>query len=209
MSEDVGGANMSSFLKRGRRRNLLKPWGALAIALLVVGAFVAVGLTVLPSNTATTVLAASQGDPNGRIMSQLVSIAAVLPGYGTSRLPEMESVPWPLQNYLVRIEPAWDSCDGMAGTFGWDNVIVQAGFEWKGTPAQLFELLNQRLLRVGWESSHLVAGARNPLYDYAVWSGPLPSGIRASIDVNPQQDDAHQFLFVASAPPVGRRVKVC
>ncbi len=43
-----------------------------------------------------------------------------------------------------------DSCDGMAGTFGWDPVIVQAGFRWTGGKEALARLINKRLDSRGW-----------------------------------------------------------
>ena len=47
--------------------------------------------------------------------------------------------------YAIKIEPRWDSCDGMAGTFCWDPVIIQAGFRWAGSSPALAALLDERL----------------------------------------------------------------
>jgi hypothetical protein len=176
----------------------------------------AVGVTILiaasanayTSQTGGHIVSHSAGDPGDRVMSQLSPLAAVIPGYGTSRLPLLESIPWPFKNFMVEIEPAWDSCDGRAGTYGWDPVTVEAGFSWNGTRESLFALLDRRLLRIGWINTTPNKNA-GLLGGYSTWSGALPNGRPADINVSVLDDSLDNYIFTASSAPVGKSVSEC
>jgi hypothetical protein len=63
-----------------------------------------------------------------------------------------------------------DSCDGTAGTFGWDPVIIQIGFRWTGSGKALMSLLDQRLNALGW--------ARGAVTSWSSDQGPNATWIR-------------------------------
>lgn len=93
------------------------------------------------------------GDPGGRLMSRLIPVVRVVPGFETGRVPWIsfpcDSCEWPVR-YAIRIEPRWDSCDGTKGTFGWDPAVIQVGFQWARSDQALVKLLNSRLVARGW-----------------------------------------------------------
>jgi hypothetical protein len=159
----------------------------------------------------------SAGDPYGRIMTQLQAIAAILPDFGTSKLP-LSSSAIPDGNYLTLIEPFWDSCDGQEGTFGWSNAVVQAGFHWNSSPESLFQTLDERLRAIGWRNVRNFLG-NSKSFASDEWIGELPSGIHASLELiqgqgsSPDQSGgeryANAYEFEAIAPPVGKQLNSC
>lgn len=90
--------------------------------------------------------AATSGDPGGRIMRALQPLVRVFPGFG-------KHIAWSTlpvgAKYAALLEPGWDSCDGAAGTFGWDPVVIQVGFQWSKSPARLIKAVNARLSVLG------------------------------------------------------------
>jgi hypothetical protein len=55
------------------------------------------------------------GDPGGHILASLRRVAAAIPSDAHVAYRHADA-------------PHWDSCDGMAGTFGWNDVVYQASF---------------------------------------------------------------------------------
>ena len=57
------------------------------------------------------------GDPGGALMAALVPVARVAPGFESGNIPWIsfpcDSCKWP-KTYATKIEPRWDSCDGIA-----------------------------------------------------------------------------------------------
>ena len=100
------------------------------------------------------------GDPGGRILTQLKTSTVAVPSSATI-------------GYQHFIEPHMDSCDGMAGTQGWDPPAVQVYFHWTGTPAALLSYTSSHLARAGW-------GAMTPETDNGVagghWSKVIDNG---------------------------------
>ena len=59
-------------------------------------------------------------------MQQLTPAATAIPGYGTAALRWVHQVsPDTLDSSIVKTEPRQDGCDGIAGTQGWSQVVVQ------------------------------------------------------------------------------------
>jgi hypothetical protein len=63
-------------------------------------------------------------DPGGRILAGLQTVASAIPADAEVMLRQAN-------------EPRWDSCDGRAGTFGWNNVTVNVQFRASEQPDAL------------------------------------------------------------------------
>jgi hypothetical protein len=150
------------------------------------------------------VFARSQGsgDPGGKILNQLVPAASALPGYGTSSLP-WASQPSTSLPYLTKTEPHSDSCDGMAGTQGWSQVVVQGSFRWAGSHRGLIQLVSVKLSAIGWRQTAVT----DP--NEAIWKKRLDNGstATATLDLSPLGNP--DWEFVALAPPAGKPVTGC
>jgi hypothetical protein len=122
---------------------------------LLVAVFVVLGLFGQGCGVALSLSGSGPkgGDPSGRLMARLAPLVRVVPGFETGRIPWIsfpcDSCKWPAR-YAIKIEPRWDSCDGIKGTFGWDPALVQIGFQWSGPAQRLVELLNSRLAVRRW-----------------------------------------------------------
>jgi hypothetical protein len=170
------------------------PFRAVIIGLVAV-VLIAGGTWLFVRNEAS-------GDPGGKVLSQLVPAASALPGYGTPRLP-WTSAPSMSGPYLIKSEPRQDSCDGMAGTQGWSQVVVQAGFDWPGTPDGLFSSVGEHLHALGWKRVSI----RDPTDSEAIWLKRLTNGSKAEANLSPEGES--HWEFVATAPPVGKAASGC
>ena len=142
------------------------------------------------------------GDPGGKILQQLSPAASALPGYGTPRLP-WSSQPSTSQPYLIASEPTRDSCDGLAGTEGWSQVVVQGSFDWAGSNSVLFETVGLRLGSFGWYRMPI------PGTDEAMWKKPLDNASTATATLTLSPLGPPHWEFVALAPPAGRAASGC
>ena len=115
-------------------------------------------------------------------MKQLAPAAMALPGYSTASLPWVQEIPSSLTaSYIVKMEPHQDSCDGMTGTQGWSQVVVQSRFQWsEGLPA-LVAYIGPRLGKLGW-SPKLEPQASNP--PSQAWTKTLGNGKPAYLNVS-------------------------
>ena len=151
------------------------------------------------------------GDPGGRLMAKITPVVRVIPGFEHGRIPWGASSCLECRSpalYASRAEPRWDSCDGMAGTFGWDSVVIQVGFRWTGSHRALVELLNARLRALGWAKSGAVppwAGDQGPGPHWIRPSGPAP--VQAFALDSPVGN--HQWTAVIEAKPQGQLVGGC
>ncbi len=140
----------------GVRRRRLVAIGALIVLLVIASTLWAVGRS-------------SSGDPGGQVLNQLVPAATALLGYGTPRLPWVSakgmSEVGAYGSYVIKMEPHTDSCDGIAGTQGWSDAVLQTEFHWRGTPSSLFLYLDRRLKAIGWHRFQIKRGG-NP---QAMW----------------------------------------
>jgi hypothetical protein len=142
------------------------------------------------------------GDPGGKILNQLTPAASALPGYGTTSLP-WSSQPSTSAPYLIKDEPRTDSCDGMAGTQGWSQVVVQGSFRWAGSHEALFAKVDSGLSTLGWHQTQI------PGADEAMWKKPLENGTIASATLNLSPLGDPNWEFVALAAPAGRAASGC
>jgi hypothetical protein len=178
---------------------------AVPVVLALAASVIALAVAAWPRGGAD-----AGGDPGGRLMAKIAPVVAVVPGFGHGRVPWIappcDSCQFPAV-YAIKFEPQWDSCDGRAGTFGWDPVVIQAGFLWTGSGQALVDLLNERLSAQGWargaEPPWATAGGdadwisprgHAPTEDFAL-SAPIPPG--------------KQWMAIIEARPHGRLVKGC
>jgi hypothetical protein len=173
--------------------------GALRRRLIVGGSVIALvlgGWWLYSRSTAS-------GDPGGRILSQLAPAASALPGYGTPALP-WSSQPSVSQPFLIKSEPHRDSCDGMSGTGGWSEVVVQGAFRWSGTHEVLFDQVGSRLTALGWRRVTIPTAS-----DEAVWKRKLDSKSTATAMLNVSPTGDPNWEFDVTAPPAGNPATGC
>jgi hypothetical protein len=146
--------------------------------------------------------AEESGDPGGKILNQLTPAASALPGYGTTSLP-WSAQPSTSVPYLTKTEPRMDSCDGMAGTQGWSQVVVQGSFRWEGSHEALFVKVASGLRALGWHRMQIPS-------DYqAMWTKRLDNGTIASSALNLSPLGDPNWEFIALGQPAGRAVSGC
>lgn len=158
--------------------------------------------------------AGSSGDPGGDIMGQLAPAATALPGYGTGAVPWVSEIPQTLTaSYAIKMEPRQDSCDGRAGTRGWSQVVVQAGFQWSEGLSALVTYLDGRLAVLGWSPSTTSSPSSpsSPSSTVIVrigrWTKTLHNGSPAVLSVT--DEGGSHWQLVALAEPVGKAAGGC
>jgi hypothetical protein len=168
----------------------------------------AVALLVVATIWGLTGWDVANGDPGGKVMSQLTPTVSALPGYGTAALPWVSQMPQSLEApYAIRIEPFQDSCDGRAGTQGWSQVVVQSRFKWSKGLATLVSFMNPRLGQLGW-SAVTPSQISNPPSQN--WTKRLSNGTRANLSVS-QEGGATSDVWQLDAigEPVGKAARGC
>ena len=131
---------------------------------------------------------------------------AVLPGYSSGSIPWVRSIPASLEaSFATEIEPFIDSCDGIANTRGWSQVVVEVAFKWHGSVPGLFALLTPRLARLGWTPDP--PQEWNP--PQQAWHKELANGTMASVQVMAPEGPPYPWFFTVTAPPVGKAVDGC
>jgi hypothetical protein len=141
-------------------------------------------------------------------MDQLTPAVSSLPGYDTGSIPWVKRLPPTIGTpYATRIEPFQDSCDGMAGTQGWSQVVVQAGFNWSHSLSALVSFMNLRLSKFGWSAMPETRPSNPP---GQIWFKTLNNGTRASLSVSKVGSPPPSFWQLdAVAKPVGRAASGC
>jgi hypothetical protein len=103
--------------------------------------------------------------------------------------------------------PHWDACDGMPGTFGWNDVVFQASFTTGTSTNELFAHANEVLAAQGWSGGEVEPNGGGLT---AAWtrgrSSQTSNDIRVSLTNNTPD---RKWMLFASAPPVGKRVSGC
>ena len=148
------------------------------------------------------------GDPGGKVMEQLTPTVSALPGYGTAALPWVSQMPGTLGvPYAIKDEPVQESCDGIAGTQGWSQVVVQAGFRWSKGLTGLVYFMNPRLTELGWSADAPQIVSNPPSQS---WTKTLANGSKASLQVEQEGGiSSPVWQLDAIAKPVGRQASVC
>jgi hypothetical protein len=158
-------------------------------------ATIAVGAVVLVAALAAGIgwglISSASGDPGGKVLAQLVPVVSAIPS-GTS------------MTYLWKLEPTQDSCDGIAGTQGWSQVVVQTAFRWRKSPQALFVVINERLLRIDWGHG----ASQNSSPPGYQWTKKLSNGTRADLTID-KEPSSTLWQLDAVAPPVGKAASGC
>jgi len=184
------------------RRKIAVPV-ALALAVLIA---LAVGVW-----SRSAAHAHAGGDPGGRLMAKIAPVVRVVPGFEHGHIRWIafpcDSCQFPV-TYAIKVEPRWDSCDGMAGTFGWDPVAIQVGFRWTGSSHALVDLLNERLGARGWAKGPAQPWGDDDGAD-AVWIGPHGHAPAEEFTLDSMPAGNHQWMAFVEAKPQGQLVKGC
>lgn len=128
----------------------------------------------------------SSPDPGGRILAELQTAAAAVPSDASVI-------------YRHDVEPQWDSCDGRADTYGWDDVVVQIHFNSPSSPGRIFGDGISRMAALGWSVSYQHGDTD------LVWTRRLRNGTEGKAALS----NVGGWTLYASAPPVGPRVRGC
>lgn len=105
-------------------------------------------------------------------------------------------------------EPRWDSCDGRAGTFGWDDIVVDYEFTTEQPPGAMIAVAAGALQRLGW----VVSERTSPLGPSISGSRSVGAGDAMRVVLGPQQRVAGgpvTWGLDGDAPPVGQRSSGC
>ena len=141
-------------------------------------------------------------------MDQLTPTVSALPGYGTPALPWVNQIPQSLDApYAIKMEPHQDSCDGMASTQGWSQVVVQAGFKWSKSFTALVSFVNPRLKALGW-STNGPSQSSNP--SNQDWTKTLTDGTSADGSITRQGvSTSPVWELVTTGQAIGKRASGC
>jgi hypothetical protein len=138
-------------------------------------------------------------------MHQLSPALSSLPGYGTATLPWVSRLPGSHDSpYMIKMEPARDSCDGMPGTQGWSQVVVQAGFQWNRGLLALVAYMDPRLARLGWSVVPPPDPSSPPIGE---WIKTLGNATRATVTIS--HEGLPVWQLVATADPIGKAASGC
>jgi hypothetical protein len=139
-------------------------------------------------------------------MSELSPFVSTLPGYRSGAIP-WEKFPNTTTPYAVKLEPFQDSCDGRPETRGWSQVVVQGVFKWPHDRHSLLVYLDGHLPRFGWN----VVKLANPEVGSAYFTKRLTNGTTGRLQFDPVlgAENPPRWMFVAEAPPIGRKVTGC
>lgn len=150
----------------------------------------------------------ASGDPGGRVIDQLTPTVSALPGYGSAALPWVNQIPESMApTYAVRIEPFQESCDDIAGTQGWSQVVVQAGFKWTKGFSALVSYMDPRLARLGWSAVEQPQTSIPPSQN---WFRTLNNESRAIVSVSQDMGAYSSYWQLdATAKPVGKAAGGC
>lgn len=133
-------------------------------------------------------------DPGQRILHALAPVLAAIPATAAVAYRHLNA-------------PRWDSCDGRASTYGWDDVSVDSTFTSRDPDAVVFQAIDDRLTRQGW---HLVSGTSSLPSGDGSWSRVLGNGETARATLNgPGDGGGGWWSLYAAAPPAVHPVSGC
>lgn len=143
------------------------------------------------------------GDPGGKVMQQLTPAATAIPGYGTAALRWVHQVsPDTFNSSIIKTEPRQDSCDGIAGTQGWSQVVVQSRFQWSQDLPALVAYMEPRLAKLGWSEVPQALSSSPPNQN---WTKTLTTGTQADLSVMQEGGTTSSiWQLVAVGAPIGK-----
>src|SRR5262249_29683247 len=198
----AGSTGFSYMAHLANRRKIVVP-AALALAAVLIAWAVAAW-------SRSAAHAHAGGDPGGRLMAKIAPVVRVVPGFGHGHIPWIafpcDSCQFPV-TYAIKVEPRWDSCDGMAGTFGWDPVVLQVGFRWTGSSHALAGIVNARLGARGWPRAAAGWWGVDAEAVGIGWHGH--AGAEELALCSPILAGMHQWMVLLEAKPQGQLVKGC
>ena len=161
-------------------------------------AALAVGVVVGAVSAACAPARSDHGDPDpgGRILVALKTVERAVPADARQVLRQAN-------------EPRWDSCDGRAGTFGWDDVTVYTQFRTGQRPRRLIATVGEAMRAAGWTR---VTRLTTPLGPGLRWSRPTRGSTVATAMLAPEtrgDGTGISWDLDAVAPPQGPRVSGC
>ena len=122
----------------------------------------------------------------------------------SAALPWVREIPQSLDaSYIIKGEPHQSSCDGMAGTQGWTQVVVEGSFHWVGSNEALFGSVDSRLGALGWHRTPI------PVTNEAMWKKHLENGTIATATLDSSALGYPNWDFTALAPPAGKAASGC
>jgi hypothetical protein len=162
--------------------------GLLAVAVLADGRLAS---KLIGGDPAVRLRAGVSGDPGGRILAQLQPVVAALPA--DARVI-----------YRHDIEPRWDSCDGMPGTFHWSEVVVQVHFVTGARAGDVLRHADAALTSLGWRRWMAQDDPATP--PAWQWTRPLADGMQANVYVGQDRYGRYgqnEWTLFASAAALG------
>jgi hypothetical protein len=171
----------------------------------IVAALLSVPVVILPAACATRTHHPG-GDPNGRLIAELAPTVRVVPSFEVGKVPWIsfpcDSCKFP-RKYAIKIEPRWDSMDGIASTAGWDPAIIQVGFVWTSGSQALNTTLDSRLTSKGWVRGASPSWSEDQT-SYGTWDFPTQKTASETFSLESLQ--GNQWIVAIEAKAVGRLV---
>lgn len=176
------------------RKSVRARWTCGGIVLALMTGLAGCGTSPLAGTTTTPALApaGAAGDPGGRILAALRTVASAVPA--RARL-----------NWSHFDEPKPDSCDGRPGTRGYDPVSVQADFSWQEPQGTVLASVRHALEGTGWRWTE-PAPATFPGQNYGTadaigtWARTLPGGRLATAALFSDAYAHAEWSVIAEAP---------
>jgi hypothetical protein len=163
-------------------------WLLVVLAVVVIAGGVATWITTHSSH--------GDPDPGGRILAGLQPIESAIPEDAEVMLRQAN-------------EPRWNSCDGRAGTFGWDNVTVHVQFRTSRQPDALVAQIDEVLTEAGWRRA---GASETPLGPSTRWLRTLSGSTVATALLSPGTRGGGNGTYWdldAAAPPRGQQASDC
>ncbi len=124
-------------------------------------------------------------DPGGQILKSISTVELGLPSDAKVSLSQ-------------QVEPAWDSCDGIKGTFGWNDVQVHYLFTTGQSLTGLIAAADIKMRAAGWTTTGRGA-----------WTRPVNGGTATASLTRDGGPKSRHWELNADAPPIGPQATGC
>ena len=132
-------------------------------------------------------------DPGGRLLKAIRPVLAVAPAgaHITTR---------------GAYKPTWDSCDGIAATYGWVEPTVDLDFTGGGTDEQVITQLKSALQALGWTFDTADSDPTGPWY----WHRTVATHVQGTVRLlGGSAFDPTDWELQATTPPAAHPVTGC